>query len=127
MIDCKSLDDYKIFHALFDHYDQALDHITLCSHQQLWQFAHKISPHDKVYVFDTDHWLTSYLQQLQQDVDLLFLINLCDQMYYRFELEKHQEAADICKNLVIQLTIISARLHIHLARYFNTSINSYEL
>lgn len=89
IIDCKSADDYKILHAITDLKSSVLETITLCTHQQIWSFRHKITPQHHIYFFDSDHWLNSYLQSMQQPIDLLHLSNLADQLTYRYELEEH--------------------------------------
>jgi hypothetical protein len=125
MIDCKSVDDYKILNAITDLETTKLEKVTICSHQHLWSFGHKITPKTHIYMFDADHWLNSYLYSLQQPIDLLHMTNLVDQLSYRYGLEGNAILKEVCENIVTQLCIFTARFHAHIGKYLtNTQVTN---
>lgn len=117
MVDCKSLDDYRVLHSISDTSSQQLNGITLATHQHLWQFANKITPETTVVFLDHDHWLHSYLQHMQQPIDLLYIINLIDQLRYRVALEQDINLATIISQIVMQVTIRYGRFHNYISHY----------
>jgi DNA polymerase III epsilon subunit-like protein len=117
MVDCKSLDDYRVLHSISDTSSQQLSGITLATHQHIWQFANKITPETTIVFLDHDHRLHSYLHHVQQPIDLLYIINLIDQLRYRVALEQHINLANIISQIVIQVTIRYGRYHSYISHY----------
>jgi hypothetical protein len=121
LIDCKSVDDYKILNAITDLQVNRLEKITLCTHQHLRSFKHKIEETTHIYFFDSDHWLGSYLHSLQQPIDLLHITNLADQLAYRYTIEENISLQKACASIVTQLCIFSSYFHHQIGKYFSNT------
>ncbi len=89
IIDLNTEGDYKIFSALTSIKPLTSSWCVVCTHDQLWTFAHKIKPADTILFFDHEWRFQTAKKQTSQHVDLLYLLTLCDQLAYKYNLHWH--------------------------------------
>lgn len=118
MIEANSLDDYKIFNALTVLKPQTQKGVLLCTHQQLFQFAHKIWKEYTVLFFDHERRYQNYSKRMKQAFDPLYLINLIDQLQYKYMIQKKEKLLQICKTYLDTLSIFIGALSTEINQLF---------
>lgn len=118
MIEANSLDDYKIFNAITTLKTQTQKGVLLCTHQQLFQFTHKIGKEYTVLFFDHERRYQNYSRQMKQAFDPLYLINLIDQLQYKYMIQGKEELLQVCKTYLDTLSIFIGILSAEINQLF---------
>lgn len=118
MIDSNSLDDYKIFQSITKRKSQNKKEVILCTHLQLFQFAHKITKEHTVLFFDQERRYQNYNKWMKQPFDPLYFINLIDQLQYKHSIQWNREIVKKLNEYLWQITLFIGILSTEINKMF---------
>lgn len=104
-LDINRLEEYTYFNALTSIKKTTSKRVTLCTHQQLFQFAHNIDPQSHILFLDHERWYQQYSRWMKQAFDPGHMINLIEQLCYKAGISWDTTAQDFFTAYQDQLTM----------------------
>ncbi len=104
-LDINSSGDWKIFRAITQLKPSKKWTVTLATHYQLFELAENVTSDQSVLFFDHPRRYQQFSKRTQQPFDSLQMLQLVDQLSYKYKLHSEKEAGEKLASFLDQLTI----------------------